>query len=211
MAQNSPQQPLYLINRYTTHGPLRITFHFIQNYLKFDSVLQAGTVAKALLDIFLVIAPPAILQSDNGREFSGIMSKRPELTEDDDAEVSAPVFLLWIMWRSPVADVVSLPQIRLILMLRRWYCWSWSFAARIVCSLVLMDIKICEIVADLWPGCRMVTGSARHSPSNGSIERFNMTIQAKVSPTRVAWSYVCWYVQRTFSFLSVVDADLARG
>ncbi len=49
--------------------------------------VQAATIAKALLDIFKFIAPPAILQPDNGREFSGIASKKPELGEDDVVEV----------------------------------------------------------------------------------------------------------------------------
>ena len=40
------------------------------------------------MDIFLVIAPPAILQPDNGREFSGMAYKKPELTEEDVMDVS---------------------------------------------------------------------------------------------------------------------------
>ena len=30
---------------------------------------QASSVAEALIDIFTLMGPPAILQSDNGREF----------------------------------------------------------------------------------------------------------------------------------------------
>lgn len=37
--------------------------------------LQSSTVANALIDIFCTIGPPAILQPDNGREFSGIASR----------------------------------------------------------------------------------------------------------------------------------------
>jgi hypothetical protein len=46
--------------------------------------------------------------------------------------------------------------------------------------IMIFPVQICAHVADLWPGCKMVTGSARHSPSNGGIERFNRTIQSKV-------------------------------
>ncbi len=37
----------------------------------------------------------------------------------------------------------------------------------------------------------MVTGSARHSPSNGGIERFNRTIQAKVTVVRISFYIAC--------------------
>eukprot|EP00951_Prasinocladus_malaysianus_P014573 scaffold111087_cov31-Prasinocladus_malaysianus.AAC.1 len=43
----------------------------------------------------------------------------------------------------------------------------------------VQEVRICKCVADLWPGCKMVTGSARHSESNGGIERFNRTIEAQ--------------------------------
>jgi len=49
--------------------------------------IQAATIAKALLDIFKFIAPPAILQPDNRREFSGIASKQPELGKGEVVEV----------------------------------------------------------------------------------------------------------------------------
>ena len=48
-------------------------------------VVQAATIAKALLGIFKFIGPPAILQPDNGREFSGIAKK--ELREVEVSEV----------------------------------------------------------------------------------------------------------------------------
>ena len=37
-----------------------------------------------------------------------------------------------------------------------------------------MEIKV------LWPECRMVRGSPRHSQSNGGIERANRTVEAKL-------------------------------
>ncbi len=47
--------------------------------------MHAPTIAKALLDIFTLIGPPAILQPDNGRAFSGIAKK--ELGEGEVSEV----------------------------------------------------------------------------------------------------------------------------
>ena len=44
----------------------------------------------------------------------------------------------------------------------------------------MVSMQICARVSDRWPGCKMVTRSARHTESNGGIERFNMTIQLKV-------------------------------
>ena len=44
-------------------------------------------MATALLRIFQAIGPPTILQSDNGREFSGIARKKSVLTEEDVQEV----------------------------------------------------------------------------------------------------------------------------
>ena len=32
----------------------------------------------------------------------------------------------------------------------------------------------------MWPDCRMVRGSPRHSKSNGGVERVNQTVQAKL-------------------------------
>ena len=35
-------------------------------------------------------------------------------------------------------------------------------------------------IRQLWPECRMVRGSPRHSESNGGVERVNRTVQAKL-------------------------------
>lgn len=42
-----------------------------------------------------------------------------------------------------------------------------------------LDAVITEI-KQLWPDCRMVRGSPRHSESNGGVERVNRTVQAKL-------------------------------
>eukprot|EP00873_Tetraselmis_striata_P020896 jgi/Tetstr1/441160/TSEL_029420.t2 len=41
--------------------------------------------------------------------------------------------------------------------------------------------EVIEITKKLRPGCQMVTGRARHSPSNGGIERFNRTIEEYIA------------------------------
>jgi hypothetical protein len=40
-----------------------------------------------------------------------------------------------------------------------------------------------KVVAELkllWPDCRMMRGSPRHSESNGGVERINQTVQQKL-------------------------------
>jgi transposase InsO family protein len=44
-------------------------------------------VAHALLDIFTTIGPPAILQSDNGREFSNMASTRRSVEEENEDQL----------------------------------------------------------------------------------------------------------------------------
>ena len=77
-----------------------------------------------------------------------------------------------------------------------------------------MSLQICKVVSDLWPACKMITGSARHSESNGGIERFNRTIQDKV---RFSYRYI--YTQLTMYDIMIyyvidvstlhVDAEVA--
>ena len=113
------------------------------------------------MDIFLVIAPPAILQPGNGHEFIGNAYKKPELAEED------------------VVDVSVLFDLLMLLLMHDIICSLFPF----------VDDQICRNVADFWPRCKMVTGSARHNPSNGGIERFNRTTQARVTIVRV-----CFYI-----------------
>jgi hypothetical protein len=42
-----------------------------------------------------------------------------------------------------------------------------------------LDHVIAEL-KQLWPDCRMVRGSPRHSESNGGVERINWTVQQKL-------------------------------
>jgi hypothetical protein len=47
----------------------------------------------------------------------------------------------------------------------------------------LTDLELSEIITEvrqLWPKCRMVHGSSRHSPSNVGVEQVNRTMQAKL-------------------------------
>ena len=45
--------------------------------------------------------------------------------------------------------------------------------------LQFIDEVIIE-VKNLWPSCKMVRGSPRHSQSNGGIERINRTVEIKL-------------------------------
>lgn len=53
-------------------------------------------VAFALLDIFTMIGAPAILQSDNGREFSGAAGRKSvQLSDEFLAEVITEIKHIW--------------------------------------------------------------------------------------------------------------------
>ncbi len=107
----------YLIN-YIHHG---IKFLF-STPLKFK---RASCIAYALIEIFTVIGPPMILQSNNVKEFL-----QAAMTRRQNDEYSC--------------KLIALTQDDLT--------------------------KIIAKVRELWPECRMVRGSPRHSPSNGGIE-----------------------------------------
>ena len=47
---------------------------------------RASAVARVLLDIFSIFGPPAILQSDNGREFTGIATN-PKVDISDEVSI----------------------------------------------------------------------------------------------------------------------------
>ena len=52
---------------------------------------------------------------------------------------------------------------------------------------------------EIWPGVKQVTGTPRHSPSNGGIENFNKTMEGKVNNwilemNSTAWVVGCFYV-----------------
>jgi hypothetical protein len=47
----------------------------------------------------------------------------------------------------------------------------------------LSDGLLAEVITEirqLWPECRIMRGSARHSESNGGVERVNRTVQDKL-------------------------------
>ena len=56
---------------------------------------QSASIAAALLDIFTMHGPPAILQCDNGREFSSVAGESTSLTESEMLDIIAEVKQLW--------------------------------------------------------------------------------------------------------------------
>ena len=108
---------------------------------------RADAVAVALLRIFTTIGAPAILQSDNGREFTQIAGSG-KLCRLEDEELDSVISAL----------------------------------------------------SELWPEVKLVKGRARHSESNGGVERLNQTVQRRMagwmssSGTR-SWSVGCMLVQ----------------
>ena len=75
------------------------TFKFLLNYqdhgIKFHvsralTSKRAIAIAQALLEIFALIGPPCILQSDNGREFSGAAQRNPGRLVGLTDDVSCP-------------------------------------------------------------------------------------------------------------------------
>jgi len=63
--QNSPDGEFKFLLTYIDHGT-KIAFSTAM------TSKRATAVARVLLDMFTIIGPPSILQSDNGREFSGV-------------------------------------------------------------------------------------------------------------------------------------------
>eukprot|EP00873_Tetraselmis_striata_P039979 jgi/Tetstr1/460243/TSEL_000478.t2 len=55
-----------------------------------------------------------------------------------------------------------------------------AVALTMVLLMLKAKLQVVTAMKDLWPGCTMVTGRPRHSPSNGGSERFNRTIEQKV-------------------------------
>ena len=108
---------------------------------------RADGVAVALLKIFSTIGAPAILQSDNGREFSNVAGSGTLRSFND-------------------GDLFS----------------------------------VIHALSDLWPECKLVKGRARHSESNGGVERLNQTVQRRMAAWMSttgsrSWSVGCLLVQ----------------
>ena len=60
--------------------------------------------------------------------------------------------------------------------------------------------EVVREIAQLWPECKLVHGRARHSPSQGGVERLNQTVQKRLSAWCVEnnskkWSVGCKLVQ----------------
>jgi len=53
------------------------------------------------------------------------------------------------------------------------------------CFQVIDDVI--DEIKSLWPECRMVRGSPRHSESNGGIERLNLMSENKLGAKKMAW------------------------
>ena len=68
-------------------------------------------------------------------------------------------------------------------------------------SVKLSDEDVSEIIdeiAALWPDCRMIHGRARHSESQGGIERLNRTVQEKLGHWMTANDSTHWSIGRVF-------------
>jgi hypothetical protein len=108
----------------------------------------ASSIAVALLQIFSVIGPPMILQSDNGSEFHGAAMNDKQ--------------------RRNYGQLVQLTNNELA--------------------------EIITKIKHLWPECRMVQGSPRHSQSNGGIKRVNQTMQLKLGVWMTDTKSRCWSI-----------------
>ena len=135
------------------NGEFRFLLNYVDHGVKFLFSIpltrkRASCIAIALLEIFTLIGPPMILQSDNGLEFSGAAMTSRE---------------------------------------HRGLCVGLNAEEL---NEVINEIKL------LWPECRMVRGSPRHSPSNGGVERLNRTMEEKLgawmaSTGNTNWSIGC--------------------
>ena len=139
--QSMPDGPFNFLLNYSDHG---LKFVFSIPIVR----KRASCVAIALLEIFTMIGPPMILQSDNGREFSGAAMKDQQ--------------------RRQHGTLVSLLNTEI--------------------DNIIGEVKL------LWPECRMVRGSPRHSQSNGGIERVNQTVQYKLGAWMAEHKSTRWSV-----------------
>ena len=85
----------------------------------------------------------------------------------------------------------------------------------------ISDELLAEVVSEirkLWPESRMVTGTPRHSESNGGVERVNRTMQEKLyawmrhnNSTRwsIGCSQVAWQVNTQYRWHAIVTANAA--
>jgi hypothetical protein len=104
----------------------------------------ASCIAIALLEIFTMIGPPMILQSDNGAEFHGAaMNDRQQKF---------------------YGSLVTLTKNDL--------------------AAIITEMK------QMWPKCRMVRGSPRHSQSNGGVKRSKLGAWMRDNNTH-RWSVGC--------------------
>ena len=60
--------------------------------------------------------------------------------------------------------------------------------------------EVLSEIRELWPKCRLVHGRARHSPSQGGVERLNQTVQRRLNAWCIEnkstrWSIGCKLVQ----------------
>ena len=130
-------------------GEFKFLLNYIDHGLKMVFSIpivakRASTIALALFQLFTVIGPPAILQSDNGKEFHliAIRAKAHSMIDDE------------------------------------------------------LLLNIIQEIKQLWPDCRMVKGAPRYSPSNGGVERINLTVEQKLAKWMAdnksqRWSIAC--------------------
>ena len=58
--------------------------------------------------------------------------------------------------------------------------------------------EIIEEIASLWPDCRVIHGRARHSQSQGGVERLNRTVQEKLGHWMTTNDSKHWTIGRLF-------------
>ena len=86
--QSNPDHDYKFLLNYQDHGVKLYDCRPLRNK-------TARAIAAALIDIFTLLGPPAILQCDNGREFSGSASKDTDLTEVEMLDIINEVKQIW--------------------------------------------------------------------------------------------------------------------
>ena len=125
---------------------------------------RAAAVAAVLFELFRFIGPPAILQSDNGREFSNQASDSKQMSLDDDIRDRC------------VSSKCLCSQ-----------CNSLTSCFQFIDEVILEIRK-------LWLECRIVRGSPRRSTTNGGVDRFNRTMEEKLGAWMKDNNSTCWSV-----------------
>ena len=130
---------------------------------------RPAAIAQALLDVWSVIGPPAILGCDNGGEFSNLGKNMKRVTSVNISDEVLPDTLTYYILHTT------------------YYLLPTTY--------YLLPQLMGEIITELkglWPELVIVHGKPRHSQTQGGIERHNRTLVEKLGNWMKANKSTAW-------------------